>query len=84
MKTIIKRNLENVPYNRIKIKEAMRKALNSLESEDILEQLLIQIESSFKDKEEISVEEIQDIVEKTLMKNEYYEAAKNYILYREK
>lgn len=84
MKTIIKRNLENVPYNRIKIKKAMRKALNSLESEDILEQLLIQIESSFKDKEEISVEEIQDIVEKTLMKNEYYEAAKNYILYREK
>ena len=31
-----------------------------------------------------NIEEIQDIVEQTLMKNEHFDVAKNYILYREK
>ena len=31
-----------------------------------------------------NIEEIQDVVEQTLMKNEHFDVAKSYILYREK
>lgn len=87
MDRIVKRNGQVVPYDGAKIVLAIEKSFLSVkESVDqaYLSDLLEQIEAQFDSRQEVDVEEIQDTVEKILMKNEKYNVAKSYILYREK
>ena len=88
---IIKRDLSEVSFDISKIENAIYKAFISVGDEDkrILSKKLAEevLEIILKDKDEssnITVEEIQDFVEKTLTKNNHYETLKSYILYREK
>ena len=88
---IIKRDLSEVSFDISKIENAIYKAFISVGDEDkkLLSKRLAEevFESILQDKAEnssISVEEIQDYVEKTLTKNNHYETLKSYILYREK
>lgn len=88
---IIKRDLSEVSFDISKIENAIYKAFISVGDEDkkVFSKQLAQevFESILQNKDEnssISVEEIQDYVEKTLTKNNHYETLKSYILYREK
>ena len=88
---IIKRDLSEVSFDISKIENAIYKAFISVGDEDkrVLSKKLAEevLEIILKDKDEssnITVEEIQDYVEKTLTKNKHYETLKSYILYREK
>ena len=87
MKTIIKRNLKKVPYDAEKIRVAIRKSFLSIGEEcdsERLDSLIEQIEDRFEGVDTAEVEEIQDAVEVILMKNDCYNVARSYILYREK
>ena len=88
---IIKRDLSEVSFDISKIENAIYKAFISVGDEDkkLLSKRLAEevFESILQDKDEnssISVEEVQDYVEKILTKNNHYETLKSYILYREK
>lgn len=83
---VVKRDGEIVRFNQNKIIEAISKAnknvakserANTNERKEIIKYI-----KSLK-KSEISVEEIQDIIENKLMELNKFELAKKYILYRE-
>ncbi|MBE50453.1 MAG: ribonucleotide reductase [Flavobacteriales bacterium] len=87
---IFKRNHSKKPFKIEKITEAVLKAMKSAneggeeDAEKISEQVNVEL---LKRKKEIpyyvpNVEEIQDLVEQTLMKSEFLNVAKSYILYR--
>ena len=87
---IYKRNHAEMPYKVEKITEAVLKAMISVQNggpkdaENIAKQVNMVL---VKRKMEIpnyvpNVEEIQDLVEQTLMKSEFLDTAKSYILYR--
>ena len=84
-KKIIKRDGRIEIFDDNKIHKAIKKAFlstrNSADEEKINE--LIEQINSIICEDTVSVEEIQDIVEKVLMDNEYYDVVRNYILYRE-
>ena len=88
---IYKRDAALAVYDPEKIKNAIGRAFSSVGSsieESESNRLLDRIESKFPDdvnagERPISVEEIQDFVERTLMEENYYEELKSYILYRE-
>ena len=83
---VIKRDGSRVEYELYKIKNAL-KSVNERTSEltdDDLERILKTVDdkcSRFKG--EINVEDIQDIVEDTLLKSRFNKTAKSYILYRD-
>ncbi|MCR4826778.1 MAG: anaerobic ribonucleoside-triphosphate reductase [Bacteroidales bacterium] len=80
---IIKRNGKREPFSAEKIKNAIAKAflsVNSFATQDVL----INVMSRLKIHDGISVEEIQNQVETSLMAERYYEVAKAYILYRQR
>jgi ribonucleoside-diphosphate reductase beta chain len=87
---IIKRDSSKKAYEQGKITEAILKAMksaNSGEYEDAKRVSLSVYESLLNRAEKIpyyvpNIEEIQDLVEQKLMTNEYFDAAKAYILYR--
>lgn len=82
---IQKRNGQFQDYDNNKIKTAITKAFNSLALElndKELEIIINDIETRIYSK--IAVENIQDLVEETLMKHGYLKVAKAYILYRQK
>ncbi len=86
MKYVIKRDGRKVPYDPSKIENAVRKANDSIDTGKISE---IQIKNIVKyienlDCEVMSVEEIQDFVERRLVEIDKYELAKSYITYRYK
>tara|TARA_Y100000310_G_scaffold345846_1_gene471112 strand:+ start:10116 stop:12899 length:2784 start_codon:yes stop_codon:yes gene_type:complete len=85
---IAKRSGEVVDFNVERIKNAVKKAVKaSKESikdnqvEEIVADIVLEIEKRFVDMYP-NVENIQDIVEKHLVKQGFYEVAKTYILYR--
>lgn len=87
---IIKRNRSRQEYCPEKIKNAVARAFESVgtkASEEELDEILKKVESKFPagpgNAFGITVEEIQDMVEQTLMEGNYYKAMKSYILYRE-
>ena len=83
IKSVIKRDGRVVEFNNQKIVAAILKAMNVTEAgEDIV--LAAQIASAISniDKEQMSVEEIQDCVEMELMNSPRKEVAKRYIAYR--
>ena len=65
-------------FNLSKIRNAIS---NVLEEKDI-NTVLTKIEKNLPKKNKVTVEEIQDIVEKTLMSLKFFEQGKSYILYR--
>lgn len=85
---IIKRDGSKQAFDSNKIKNAMRKAFNEVPSEHIsdedLQKLTEQIVGYMILEGITNVEDIQDAVERFLMKNQYYETAKTYITYRYK
>ena len=83
IQTVVKRDGRIVGFNQQKIVAAVRKAmLTTEESED--EALITQIADriSMKGRSQMSVEEIQDMVENELMKSSRKDVAKIYIKYR--
>ena len=88
---ILKRNGQQKPFESERISIAIEKAFLS---ENIINQEVVQnLTYSVVDMANIlqsenetilTVEEIQDLVEQTLMMNGYHKVARNYILYREK
>ena len=84
---IRKRNGKSVPFQQEKIFNAMKKAFDGQgreigggELEDILAAVLDNLSVTVP----LTVERVQDEVERTLMERGHYEVAKAYILYREK
>jgi ribonucleoside-triphosphate reductase len=88
VKSVLKRNGEIVPFNIKKISDAIQKALDSTgESSDkgISTEIASKVESNLDErfpKGTATVEQIQDLVEKSLMINGYHRTAKAYIVYR--
>lgn len=86
---VIKRDGTEVRFDRFKIQDAIFKAYEAsplethltIETELLTEQIVNKVEELGQPT--IGVEQIQDIVEKTLMENGYFETAKQYILYRD-
>jgi ribonucleoside-triphosphate reductase len=87
--TVRKREGQLVEFDRKKIVEAIFAAMqvmgeeNKSRSEKITDQVIKKLEERFKDKIP-QVEEVQDIVEETLIKEGMVKVAKAYILYRDK
>lgn len=85
IQTVIKRDGRIVGFNEEKIKAAIRKAMMNTETgedESVLCQIADRI--AYRGREQMSVEEIQDLVEMELMKSSRKDVAKCYIAYREK
>ena len=80
---VIKRNKEIQEFDVNKILIAVSKAFDSVKKEMPV-YLLDMIPALFLNEETIDVEVIQDRVEQLLMNDKHFEAAKSYILYREK
>ncbi len=84
IQTVIKRDGRIVGFNEEKIRAAIRKAMLSTpvgEDVALLNQIADRI--SYRGKDQMSVEEIQDQVEIELMNSERKDVAKRYIAYRD-
>ena len=85
IQTVKKRDGRIVGYNEEKIKAAIRKAMLQTEKgedESLIQRIADRI--GFIGREQMEVEEIQDLVEMELMKSPRKEVAKLYIAYRNK
>lgn len=88
MYRVVKRDGETVEFNVGKISSAIEKAFigcNKQYHPSVIDMLALRVTSDFEDKiknDVISVEDIQDSVEKILSEAGYTEVAKAYILYR--
>lgn len=85
--TVTKRAGNAVPYDRSKILNAITSAskeyvhpMTALEIDTVTKS----VEEAFGDRTEISVEEIQDLVEKQLLAHGHYDIARRYITYRQR
>ncbi len=82
---IIKRDGQVTAFNPHRIENAITLAFKSVSEQDFtaqIQKILTEVTAEIIKKDEISVEEIQDIVERRLMSAGHYEVAKNYIKYR--
>ncbi|MBR5256351.1 MAG: anaerobic ribonucleoside triphosphate reductase, partial [Bacteroidales bacterium] len=85
VKRVLKRDGRHVEFNNQKIVAAILKAMDVTEAgEDIVLAAQIAHAISTIDKDEMTVEEIQDVVENQLMNSPRQEVAKEYIRYRNK
>ncbi|MBP7005647.1 ribonucleoside triphosphate reductase [Patescibacteria group bacterium] len=88
--TVKKRTGEVVAFDKERILNALRLTAESTkefelpEMHRLAESVALFISKFSKNRQEIHVEEIQDIVEFTLMTSGYYKTARAYIVYREK
>ena len=87
MKDVIKRNGQKVPFDKEKIQNAINGAFNEIRKQNcqdtsVLARVMKYIDVYGETKEVINVEKIQDIVERVLMEEGYYNVAKAYIRYR--
>ena len=83
VKHVIKRDGRIVDFDKRKIVDAVLKAMDVTEQgEDIVLAAEIAATISKIDKDDMSVEDIQDVVEMELMKSPRKEVAKKYIAYR--
>ena len=85
IQTVVKRDGRVVGYNEEKIKAAIRKAMLATEAgedESLIQRIADRIGS--RGREQMTVEEIQDLVEVELMKSSRKEVARCYISYRHK
>ena len=85
---IKKRNSGSQEYQSNKIKQAVAKAfisVNETASSEVLDHIVKKVEEKFPNDTTdhlLTVEEIQDLVELTLMEEQHYKVMKSYILYR--
>lgn len=85
---VIKRDGSSLPYNRLRITNAIYRAAVAAggRDKDLAEQLAEQVEANlvhiYSDEHPPSVEHIQDFVEKVLIENGHAQVAKRFILYR--
>ena len=80
-KYVIKRNGDYKPFETFKIKDAIVRSFDSVTvpfDERVFENVIEAIDK----KETWAVEEIQDIIEKTLFENEYFTVMRSFMLYR--
>ena len=88
MYRVVKRDGKVVDFDLKKISDAITKAFDACKKEyhpDVINLLALRVTSDFSGKvkdEKVSVEDIQDSVEKTLSEAGYPDVAKAYILYR--
>ena len=83
IQTVLKRDGRQVGYNEEKIKAAIRKAMIAADVND--DEALIQRIADrigMRGKSQMTVEDIQDMVENELMKSPYKQVARTYIKYR--
>lgn len=84
---VIKRDGTKTKFNSDKIKNALEKVNQRTAemSDDDISAAVMSISKIIlgKKQDSISVEDIQDIVERELMKKKFYESAKSYIIYRD-
>jgi len=81
IKTIIKRDGSSQKFVPFKIEDAVKKAFESevkVYDKDVFAELM----DTIKNKDEISVEEVQDIIEKVLYAHGHFEVMKSFMLYR--
>ncbi len=78
---VIKRNGEYKLFHFYKIKDAVQKGFES-QKKNLDNKVLEIIESKLGEKEVWSVEEIQDIIEKTLYSKGYFDVMRSFMLYR--
>ncbi|WP_296142188.1 ribonucleoside-diphosphate reductase subunit alpha [uncultured Anaerococcus sp.] len=88
---IIKRDGTRVPFEKSKIEVAISKAfasVDSLVSDEKLSEMSDKIAATINEKypkdHTVTVEEVQDLVELTLIDENYYREVKSFILYRAK
>ncbi|MEM3427360.1 MAG: vitamin B12-dependent ribonucleotide reductase [Nitrososphaerales archaeon] len=90
LSTVRKRDGRIVPFDRLKIANAIYKAAKSVNEGDlnVADELSLKVvkvlEEKYKNGGIPTVEEIQDVVETTLINDGYAKVAKAYILYRQK
>lgn len=87
MNTVIKRDGRKVSFDKQKIQDAINGAFNDVKQRDcydtgILARVMRYIDAYQELSDTIEVEKIQDIVERALMEEGYYNVAKAYIRYR--
>ena len=88
MISVIKRDGEIAEFKLEKVSQAIKKAFHATDThftEEIISLLALRVTSDFQcqiSENKISVEEIQDSVERVLNQTGYVEVAKSYILYR--
>lgn len=82
MKTVIKRDGRKVPFDHTLIIKAVLAAMNEVGTVDEDYAMKIANKIAAKCPNEISVEEIQDLVEESLMASKYKDVARAYICYR--
>ncbi len=85
-KSIKKRNGDTVPFDAAKIREAIRKACAAVPEEKLakkkLEELTAAVVAAIPGRKIPTVEQVQDLVEETLIREGFARTAKAYILYR--
>lgn len=82
---VVKRDGKKVPFDRQKIYNAIAGAARECGSttDDELKRLTDQVVTKCQTQSDLSVEAIQDMVEDTLMSNNYHDIARHYIKYRQ-
>lgn len=82
---VVKRDGKKVPFDRQKIYNAIAGAARECGSttDDELKRLTDQVVKKCQTMSDLSVEAIQDMVEDTLMSNNYHDIARHYIKYRQ-
>ncbi len=84
---IVKRDGRKVPFEISRLRNSIKKAMIAENSykvdvfDKVVKDSLTNIDAVFKDKTP-TVEEVQDIIEVALMKNNMFKVAKSYIIYR--
>ncbi|MCK4654200.1 MAG: response regulator SirA [Candidatus Cloacimonetes bacterium] len=85
---VIKRSGAIVPFRQERIANAIYRAAVAVGGRDkktaekLAEKVVVELEKIFPEKHKPHIEEIQDAVEKVLIKNGHTQVAKEYILYR--
>lgn len=88
IETVVKRSGEVVPFDREKITVAIYKAAASVGghdkalSEGISDKVIAALSATYSEDDPPTVEEVQDVVERVLIKAGHAKTAKAYILYR--
>ncbi|MBU1667138.1 ribonucleoside triphosphate reductase [bacterium] len=81
IKTIIKRDGSSQKFIPFKIEDVIKKAFSS-EAKPYDKQVFLVVIKAIGAKEEISVEEVQDIIEKVFYQEGHFEVMKSFMLYR--
>ena len=88
MKQVIKRDGKEEEFNKVNIEKVIRKANLSVSrefqiSDEKIEKIVNYVLKNVQNEDKVEVEKIQDLVEDGLMKENCFEVAKSFILYRE-